>query len=33
MAYPYLEADDIREALNFAADAVAEREMPIIEAS
>ncbi|MBM3268714.1 MAG: DUF433 domain-containing protein [Candidatus Sericytochromatia bacterium] len=32
-AYPYLEADDIREALNFAADAVAEREMPIIEAS
>lgn len=28
-AYPDLEADDIREALRFAAEAVRERELPI----
>lgn len=29
-AYPYLEKDDIREALYFAAEAVLERELPLI---
>lgn len=28
-AYPYLEADDIREALEYAAEAVRERELPL----
>lgn len=28
--YPDLEADDIREALNFAADAVSERTLPLL---
>ena len=28
--YPYLEAEDIREALHFAAEAVRERELPLI---
>lgn len=29
-AYPDLEADDIREALRFAAEAVRERELPVL---
>jgi uncharacterized protein (DUF433 family) len=29
--YPDLEADDIREALRFAAEAVSERELPFID--
>ncbi|HUU59332.1 MAG TPA: DUF433 domain-containing protein [Phycisphaerae bacterium] len=29
-AYPELEADDIREALRFAAEAVREREVPLV---
>lgn len=29
-AYPDLEADDIKEALRFAADAVRERELPLL---
>ena len=29
-AYPDLEADDIREALRFAAEAVRERELPLL---
>lgn len=29
--YPDLEAEDIREALRFAADALRERELPLIE--
>ena len=29
-AYPDLEADDIREALHFAAEAVRERELPLV---
>lgn len=29
-AYPDLEADDIREALHFAAEAVRERELPLL---
>jgi len=29
-AYPYLEAEDIREALRFAAQAVRERELPLV---
>ena len=28
--YPYLEAEDIREALYFAAEAVRERELPLL---
>ncbi len=32
-AYPDLEADDIREALLFAAEAVRERELPLLAAS
>jgi len=28
-AYPYLEEDDIREALHYAAAAVRERELPV----
>lgn len=28
-AYPYLEADDIQEALEYAAEAVRERELPL----
>lgn len=32
-AYPYLEKDDIREALRYAAAAVRERELPVTEAS
>lgn len=28
-AYPYLEADDIRQALEYAAEAVRERELPL----
>lgn len=28
-AYPYLEPDDIREALEYAAEAVRERELPL----
>lgn len=28
-AYPYLERDDIREALEYAAEAVRERELPL----
>ena len=31
-AYPDLEAEDIREALKYAAEAVRERELPLIEA-
>ena len=31
-AYPDLEADDIREALRFAAEALREREIPIVNA-
>jgi uncharacterized protein (DUF433 family) len=31
-AYPDLEAEDIREALHFAAEAVRERELPLISA-
>jgi uncharacterized protein (DUF433 family) len=31
-AYPDLEADDIREALLFAAEAVRERELPLVAA-
>jgi uncharacterized protein (DUF433 family) len=30
-AYPDLEAEDIREALRFAAEAVRERELPFVE--
>ena len=30
-AYPDLEADDIRDALRFAAEAVRERELPLID--
>lgn len=30
-AYPDLESDDIREALRFAAEALRERELPLIE--
>ena len=30
-AYPDLEADDIREALRFAAEAVRERELPLVD--
>jgi uncharacterized protein (DUF433 family) len=30
-AYPDLEAEDIREALRFAAEAVRERELPLVE--
>jgi uncharacterized protein (DUF433 family) len=30
-AYPDLEAEDIREALRFAAEAVRERELPLID--
>jgi uncharacterized protein (DUF433 family) len=29
-AYPDLERDDVREALRYAADAVSERELPLI---
>jgi len=29
-AYPDLEADDVREALQFAAEAVRERELPLV---
>ena len=29
-AYPDLEADDVREALNYAAEAVRERELPVV---
>ena len=29
-AYPDLEADDIRDALKFAAEAVRERELPVV---
>jgi uncharacterized protein (DUF433 family) len=29
-AYPDLERDDVREALRYAADAVRERELPLI---
>ena len=29
-AYPDLEADDVREALRFAAEAVRERELPLL---
>ncbi len=32
-AYPYLEKEDIREALRYAAAAVRERELPVTEAS
>jgi uncharacterized protein (DUF433 family) len=32
-AYPYLEAEDIREALLYAAEAVRERELPLVSAS
>ncbi len=32
-SYPYLEKDDIREALRYAAAAVRERELPVTEAS
>jgi uncharacterized protein (DUF433 family) len=32
-AYPYLERDDIREALRYAAAAVRERELPVTEVS
>ncbi len=32
-AYPDLEAEDIREALLFAAEAVRERELPLLRAS
>jgi uncharacterized protein (DUF433 family) len=28
-AYPYLERDDVREALEYAAEAVRERELPL----
>ena len=28
-AYPYLEADDIRQSLEYAAEAVRERELPL----
>lgn len=28
-AYPYLEADDVQEALEYAAEAVRERELPL----
>jgi len=28
-AYPYLEADDLQEALEYAAEAVRERELPL----
>lgn len=31
-AYPDLEADDVREALRFAAEAVRERELPLLSA-
>jgi uncharacterized protein (DUF433 family) len=31
-AYPYLEKEDIREALRYAAVAVRERELPVTEA-
>ena len=31
-AYPDLEAEDIREALRFAAEAVRERELPLVSA-
>lgn len=31
-AYPDLEAEDIREALRFAAEAVRERELPLVDA-
>ena len=31
-AYPDLESEDIREALNFAAEAVRERELPLLNA-
>ena len=30
-AYPDLEAEDIREALKFAAESVSERELPLVE--
>ncbi len=29
-AYPDLEADDVREALEYAAEAVRERELPLV---
>ena len=29
-AYPYLEADDVAEALRYAAEAVRERELPLL---
>jgi len=29
-AYPYLEPEDIREALRYAAEAVRERELPLV---
>jgi uncharacterized protein (DUF433 family) len=32
-AYPYLEVEDIREALRFAAESVLERELPLLVAS
>ena len=32
-AYPDLEAEDIREALRYAAEAVRERELPLLQAS
>ena len=32
-AYPDLQADDIREALRYAAEAVRERELPLVGAS
>lgn len=32
-AYPYLEKEDIREALRYAAAAVRERELPVTEVS
>lgn len=31
-AYPDLEAEDVREALRYAAEAVAERELPLVRA-
>ena len=32
-AYPYLEAEDVREALQYAAEAVLERTLPLVPSS
>ncbi len=32
-AYPYLEAEDVREALQYAAEAVLERTLPLVASS